>query len=126
MNRKHASNHNLLLLHILVAAQVERGLQFAGGVGRNTEGKQAKSQQEGPDVHDVEASASLRQMKTAQENTGVTGVIRSQERSSAGGGEDHTFMNTIFNILNVISTSLRCFTEETNSFHITSATIEQQ
>lgn len=107
MNRKHAPDHNLLLFHVLVATQVELGLQFAGGVGRNMEGKQAESQQERPDIHDVEASASLRQLKTAQVNTGVTGVIRSQERSSAGGGEDHTFMNMIFNILNVLSSSLR-------------------
>lgn len=62
------------------------------------ERKQAENQQEGPDIHDVEALASLRQLKTAQVNTGVTGVIRSQERSCAGGGEDHTFMNMIFNI----------------------------
>lgn len=60
----------------------------------------------------MEASASLRQLKTAQVNTGVTGAISSQERSSAGGGEDHTFIYMIFNILNVLSRFLRCFTEE--------------
>lgn len=106
MNRKHTPDHNLLLFHVLVATQVELGLQFAGGVGRNMEGKQAESQQERPDIHDVEASALLRQLKTAQVNTGVTGVIRSQERLSAGGGEDHTLMNMIFNILDVLSSSL--------------------
>lgn len=61
------------------------------------EGKQAENQQEGPEIHDVEMSASLRQLKTAQVNTGVTDVFRSQERSCAGGG-DHTFVNMIFNI----------------------------
>lgn len=120
MNRKHAPDHNLLLFHVLVATQVELGLQFAGGVGRNMEWKQAESQQERPDIHDVEASASLRQLKTAQVNTGVTGVIRSQERSERGGGEDNKFMNMIFNILNVLSISLSCFTEETRTNTFTS------
>lgn len=42
MNRKHAPDHNLLLLYVLVAAQVELGLQLARGLGRGTSVNAAK------------------------------------------------------------------------------------
>lgn len=36
MDRKHAPDHHLLLLYILVATQVELGLQLTCGPGRGT------------------------------------------------------------------------------------------
>lgn len=51
---KHAPNHDLLLLHILVAAQVELGLQLARGGRRGATAnvrKEAYSEQKASESH---------------------------------------------------------------------------
>lgn len=78
VDRKHASNDDLLLLHVLVAVQREPGLQFAGGRCWGTPAKAGKSTKSKPQKSDFHATLMRRgedgSGAAAEDAVSVTGV----------------------------------------------------